>query len=483
MKKFISFIFLLLFFYCGEKTEEKSKGQGESPKHDVEKITEGVNVYTDNIALVVGISKYKSLPVLNSPVNDAEDISEKLKSLNFQVILVKNPTKEDLKEKVAEYSKKSENIKGVSLFYYSGHGIADKGENYLLPIETNIRGPQDIEEEGIRLGYVVRAMEEAKSSVNVVVLDACRNVPFKGIKAITNSGLAANPASGFLIVYATAPKEVALDGTGRNSPFTESFLEQIDKPLEIKTLFEEVKASVFYKTNKAQRPWLHSDIIGKVYLKKPAEQEPSTEKLSERPTENVFTNSIGMEFVSIPAGEFLMGCSSNDSSCSDDEKPSHKVKLTKGFYMGKYEVTKGEFQKFVDATKYQTEAEKGDGCDSWTDSEWKTKKEFSWRNVGFTQTENDPVVCVSWNDTQEYAKWLSKKEGKSYRLPTEAEWEYAARAGAKTKYSFGNEESKLEDYAWYSSNSGSKTHPVGQKKPNAFGLYDMLGNVWEWVND
>ncbi len=162
----------------------------------------------------------------------------------------------------------------------------------------------------------------------------------------------------------------------------------------------------------------------------------------------IFTNSIGMEFVLIPAGSFQMG-----SNEYDDEKPVHNVKIDKEFYLGKYEVTQKQYQAIMG------------------------------NNPSHFKGENHPVEQVSWNDAQEFIKKLNEKEGKGnkYRLPSEAEWEYAARANTSTKWSFGDNESDLKNYAWYGANSDSKTHEVGQKKPNGFGLFDMHGNVWEWT--
>jgi len=167
-------------------------------------------------------------------------------------------------------------------------------------------------------------------------------------------------------------------------------------------------------------------------------------------TGKTYTNSIGMEFVLIPSGTFKMGSSNGES----DEKPIHSVTISEAFYMGKYEVTQKEWKAVM-----------GDNPSSF-------------------KGDKLPVEQVSWNDIQEFIKKLNQKEGGTkYRLPTEAEWEYAARAGSNSKWSFGDNESQLGDYAWYGSNSNSQTHPVGQKKPNKYGLYDVHGNVWEWVQD
>jgi formylglycine-generating enzyme required for sulfatase activity len=168
-----------------------------------------------------------------------------------------------------------------------------------------------------------------------------------------------------------------------------------------------------------------------------------------------FTNTIGMEFVTIPAGEFEMGSPSDEQGRYSYEGPVHHVNLEKAFHMGRYEVTQKQWRAIMgDNPSY------------------------------FKGDDNLPVEWVSWDDVQEFIMKLNEKEGTDkYRLPSEAEWEYAARAGTTTGYSFGDSESKLGDYAWYYENSGSKTHPVGQKKPNSWGLYDMHGNVWEWVQD
>jgi len=168
-------------------------------------------------------------------------------------------------------------------------------------------------------------------------------------------------------------------------------------------------------------------------------------------------NSVGMLLVPIPAGEFQMGSPDSEAGRVENEI-QHVVKIAKPFYLGQHEVTQGQFERVMGKTP----------------SHFKGKQ--------------NPVETVRWNEAVEFCRKLSelpeeKAAGYVYRLPTEAEWEYSCRAGTQTMYSFGDSESELGDYAWYIKNSGVTTHPVGSKKPNAWGLYDMHGNVREWCQD
>lgn len=163
--------------------------------------------------------------------------------------------------------------------------------------------------------------------------------------------------------------------------------------------------------------------------------------------------------VVLPAGRFSMGSSALGMGAYDDERPAHEVSVRK-VALGRFEVT---FQEW-------------ESC-------FQDKECLRWPSDEGWGRENRPVINVSWEDVQGYLKWLNHKTGQTYRLPTEAEWEYAARAGSTSNYAFGNDEKVLGDYAWFSGNSGNQSHPVGEKKPNAFGLYDMHGGVWEWVQD
>jgi formylglycine-generating enzyme required for sulfatase activity len=195
----------------------------------------------------------------------------------------------------------------------------------------------------------------------------------------------------------------------------------------------------------------------------------------------------GPEMVVVPAGRFLMGSPEGELERRDDER-QHEVQVAV-FAIGKYAVTVGQFKRFVEAEGYQTEAEKEGGIYCWTGSEWKQDPDKNWRNPGFPQTDNYPVVGVSWNDAVLYADWLSEQSGQQYRLPTEAEWEYACRAGTATPFYFG--ETINTDQANYDGNcvygkgrkgiDRQKTVEVGHFPANAWGLHGMHGNVWEWT--
>jgi formylglycine-generating enzyme required for sulfatase activity len=184
---------------------------------------------------------------------------------------------------------------------------------------------------------------------------------------------------------------------------------------------------------------------------------------------------VTFELVHIPAGQFRMGSQAGDS----DERPVHTVRIEESFYVGKTEVTVRQFRAFVRATGYRTEAEKGQWAANYA---WGfpivPARDLNWRQPGFTQSQDNPAVCISWNDAVAFCKWLSEETGDYYRLPNEAEWEYACRAGSDGDDAIGPDE-----VGWYRDNSGGATHPVGRKEPNAWGLYDMRGNAWEWCTD
>lgn len=214
-------------------------------------------------------------------------------------------------------------------------------------------------------------------------------------------------------------------------------------------------------------------------------------------------NSIGMKFRVIPPGEFLMGSTEQEierelklakeknlgawvSQFISYEGPRRRVTLTMPFGLSIHEVTRGQFRQFVDERDYKTEVERDGNGSGFKDGQMVFGPEFLWNtNLAFKppQTDDNPVVNVSWNDAAEFCKWLSEKEGVTYRLPWEAEWEFACRSGNEGRFCFGNDEARLHDYAWLGDGFRIGAIPVGQMLENAFGLFDMHGNVWEFCQD
>lgn len=179
------------------------------------------------------------------------------------------------------------------------------------------------------------------------------------------------------------------------------------------------------------------------------------------------------DMVVIPAGSFDMGSVHSDEK---DEKPELRVTIDQPFAMGKIEITRGQFAAFVSAAGHDA----GDQCWMLAGDKWEEFSGNNWRNTGYPQVDSHPVACINWNDAQAYVKWLSHQTGKHYQLPTESQWEYACRAGERFEYCGSD---NLDSMAWYDHNSGQTTHPAATKQANAFGLYDMSGNVGEWVED
>lgn len=472
------------------------------------------------VALIIGNGSYKSSPLAN-PVNDATDIAKVLREREFRVTLLTNATKRQMVDAVREFGK---DIKrgGVGLFYYAGHGMQIDGRNYLIPIGAEVKSEKDVEFEGLDAGRVLSEMEDAGNRLNLVILDACRDNPFARSFRSTTKGLAKMDAPmGTLVAYATGPGQTAADGTGStNGVYTSCLLSLMTEPgLEIGLMFRRVRQLVLDMTNKQQIPWELSSLMGDFYFTplgegvtmkdeitpnsmqlSKAEEEMRQKLIADKTAElkaldariaekqkginempnpvkevplkaqpgKAITIDLGsgvmMDLVWVPNGEFMMGSPAGETDRFESET-QHKVTLTEGFWMGKYEVTQGQYKQIMGSNPSK-----------------------------FTESGKDaPVETVSWDNAKEFCgkvtslmRRTNNKQlatGGECRLPTEAEWEYACRAGTRTRYYTGDSESDLGRAGWYVSNSGSKTHEVGQKTPNAWGLYDMHGNVYEWCED
>ena len=476
------------------------------------------------VALVIGNAAYAQGSLAN-PVHDARAMAARLRSLGFDVILRENLKTREIGGVYREFRSKIA-PGNVALVFYAGHGIQFKGQNYFPAVDSVINSEEDVPLQSLNLGSLLDNMEEAKAGVSLVFLDACRNNPYSRSFRSPSNGLAkVEAASGTLIHYATKPGSVAADGDGKNGTYTEALLAQMSEPgVPVELMLKRVANRVVAKTKGKQEPWVEGSLRGDFYFFGPTtvQVQVGAPEMTAAQHEDVFWNDTkaagnkeafeayldsypkgryaslakanvarlttgsvspsrpalnagqsqpypvanpapGMEFkdcqdcpqmVVIPAGSFTMG--SNDFL---DEKPSHRVTVN-SFALGKTEVTQGQWKAVMgnNPSRFNT---CGDDC---------------------------PVEQVSWYDAQSYAQKLSQQTGKDYRLPSEAEWEYSARAGSDTKWSFGNNESDLGNYAWYNGNAKNtgKTYPtntVAQKRSNAFGLYDMHGNVREWAED
>ena len=424
------------------------------------------------VALVIGNSAY-SKGRLKNPVNDARAIAAVLRQSGFSVTLKTDLDKRSFDEVVYDFGRELDTA-SVGLFYFAGHGMQIDGQNYLLPVDVRIETRSDVRYEAVDGGRILGKMQDAACPLNIVILDACRNNPFsRGFsRGEENQGLAQVQApSGSVVAYATQPGNVAADGRRNHSPYTAAMLKYISTPgLSIERFFKQVRREVAKETGNRQISWESTSLLGdfsffgdssnRVQPEPFVAVTPQPQGLSQTLTDP----TTGMEFVLVKGGCYQMGDTFGEGVAW--EKPVHEV-CVDDFYMGKYEVTQGEWQKIMDSNPSR-----------------------------FKNGDRYPVEKVSWNDiTENFLPKLNRSSGKSYRLPTEAEWEYAAREGGK-KVRFGNgkdiavpREINFVGSAEYKkaySRTGvyrGKTTQVGSFASNSLGLHDMSGNVLEWCSD
>lgn len=406
------------------------------------------------IALVIGNSDYYSKPLTN-PVNDAKSMEGALKACHFDVTHRFNVNRQEMFEAIREFGDQIKRA-DVGLFYYAGHALQVNGENYLIPIGADVKKEHEVRFQCLEASLVTSNMEAASNPLNIIILDACRDNPFRSFRS-TASGLAEMSAPvGTIIQYATSAGGVAIDYdelSGKNGLYTSKLLKYMQTPgLEINMMFRKVREEVYYASDKKQTPWESNSLMGGSFFFKPTSSN-----------EQSFTNTLGMTFVRIHAGSFKMG-SPTDEPGRDSDEIQHRVTLTQDYYMQTTEVTQGQWQAIMG------------------------------NNPSYFKNCSDrcPVEKVSWNDVQAFIKKLNTMDsGRNYRLPTETEWEYAARAGTQAPFAFGyclstNYANYHGNYPLTGCSKGQyrkKTLPVGSLQKNAWGLYDMHGNVWEWCQD
>lgn len=264
----ISVIILMMVSSCS--TEPKSRSQVTPvPQNSLN------TQQQQRIALVIGNANYQ-VGKLDTPLNDATDMANALKELGFEVILLKDSSKRQMDEALDQFFTRI-NQGYVGLFYYAGHGMEVEGENYLIPVNAQIKAEKDIQYESMPFGKILGRMEDAGNRINIVILDACRDNPFRKFWRSSSRGLTAplQAASGTLIAFATAPGKVASDGTGRNGLFTSYLLKYIKTPnMEVDLMLRKVRSDVAQNTNNYQVPWTSSSLIGEFAFNQKTETTP-----------------------------------------------------------------------------------------------------------------------------------------------------------------------------------------------------------------
>ena len=384
------------------------------------------------------------------------------------------------------------------MFFYAGHGVQYQNEDYIIPIGANIETEDEINDEAIKVEAILEKMEEqGENRLNIVILDACRNNPFprsfkRGIGSKGLNGIEA--PIGSLIAYATGKGMEASDGNERNGLYTKHLLENIQKPgISLAEVFIRTRTGVMRDSNNKQRPWEQTAITGNFFflpaqqnnsklpivaLVEPTSATTTTIMLDAIPSdigsiasdqENWTDPVTKMEFRWISAEQecFMMGSPPDELGRDSDEK-QHRSCIDKGFWIGKYEVTQAQWPIMM-----------------------KNNPKPSNNTSIFYKTDDFPVENISWHEAQQFIDHLNDQGTAKFRLPTEAEWEFAARAGTTTPFYTGNCITDLQANAFnqynynYCGAKGGKsleaTVKVGSYEPNPFGIHDMSGNVWEWT--
>src|SRR5271165_5955359 len=426
---------------------------------------------TRRVALLVGINEYRKRGFIDLKwaENDVAEMEQELRRLGFDKVVVMKgssegelrPTKENieaqLKGLLADVGKDD-----IVLVMLSGHGQelkvklrgsdgseVERDDGFYCPVSAVLNEPDTM----VSLSFLTDDLLAKWGGKNLVLLDACRDGVVDNDKRVRARGVQGRVVSlpeGTAILFSCASGQTSLERDElKHGVFAYSVLETLRAEagsgvITWSALVDRVQNRVA-ELNPRQDP-IQAGAMPRLVLGRPR----GSPSLITRGSPSLITNSLGMKFTRIKAGEFLMGSPDTDKDAYDDEKPQHRVRITRPFYLGVHEVTRGQFRRFVDDTGYQTDAEKdGKGGTGWNEEAKKFEQNprYTWLNPGFEQTDEHPVVNVSWNDAVAFAGWLSRREGVTYRLPTEAEWEYACRAGTTTNYCNGDDPEGLATVA------------------------------------
>jgi formylglycine-generating enzyme required for sulfatase activity len=502
-------------------------------------------------ALLVGVNAYDNarFPALRFAVNDAAKFAALLKKHGYSVQLLtdetqRKPTRANIEAALGDlFGKYNRELKRTEpgkfapgdsvLIGLAGHGVQYGPSAYFCPRDALL----GLDQTGslVALDRIYEALDNAPRGVKFLLVDACRNDATRGIRGGDPTAVL-QPPTGVGVLLSCSAKEVAYEHESLDQGHGVFFYHVLkglegaardgDEPVVTwDSLRSYVKKSVPRKVAELyggdpghqQHPNEMGNLSGipPVLVKlqggsgdsKVREVDYTYPWKGQTRYRRLLILDLGggekLELVRIPKGSFQMGSPDSDKDASGAERPQHEVELTQDFYLGKTEVTVGQFRRFVTTSGYRTEAETGDGAHGWDEEkgEWPKHKSFTWRYPGFKQDENHPVVCVSYWDAEQFCAWVEKQTGVKVGLPTEAQWEYACRGGTTTRYFTGNDPESLKGYAnvadaalkrryphlsWtmVAFNDGEVfTAPVRSYNPNPFGLYDMIGNAYEWCAD
>jgi formylglycine-generating enzyme required for sulfatase activity len=508
---------------------------------------------------LIGINRYEhpKLKPLTYAEADVNALASVLRKAGYEVTVLTRaetdarlrPTRANILGRLKEVLRQCRQGDTV-LVAFAGHGLqfekqkdSDPNDAYFCPLDA--RPFRDERATLVSLADVYQELDKSFAGMKVLLVDACRDDPdaARGARGV-NADSAPRPPQGVAALFSCRAGERAyehdklkhgiffyhvllgLEGAARDADGEVTFagLAAYVSRRVMRTVPELVgggtRQSPNLKADYSVEPILVSTHIPLRPRARPAAAVAPFPAARAREVQQAWAAYLGrnrieeldlgegttMEFLLVPPGKFRMGAPATEEGRHEADT-EHPVEITKPFYLGRYEVTIGQFRAFFKATSYLTDAEKsaegGGGYDAASQNPQARSRDFSWVRTGWTTTDRHPVVNVSWHDAQAFCRWLSRKTGHTVRLPTEAEWEYACRAGTQARFASGEDVSSLRAVANMADaslapklHSGYRgwdfvrwndgypfTAPVGQFQPNGFGLHDMQGNAWEWVAD